>query len=267
MPVAYGLIEPRDLSLPHLPDRLIGRRIAHISDVHAWRPSHKWTRVANQLSGLRLDLVLYTGDYGHKQGHEDTAFAALKQFTDHLRPALGSFGVFGNHDNDALRQLARDLPITWLTNRVVTLDAAPLELWGIDCQQQSTDVAELLLSHEPDNDVAPHARPLRVCLSHFPHMLASAADMGCDLMFSGHTHGGHCRLPWGRAIVNCTDLPLRLTSGVLRHRNTLGAVSRGCGSGLMPPRLFAPPHVPVYTLRKGPMPGRFTDGIDNVHPW
>jgi len=67
--------------------------------------------------------------------------------------------------------------------------------------------------------------------------------------------------------VNCSSLPRHLTSGILRHRNMLMAVSRGIGSRPMVPRLFCHPHVPVYTLRKGPMLGQFTEGIDNVKRW
>lgn len=266
MPVAYGLIDPRDLSLPHLPDRLIGSRIAHITDVHAWRPSHKWTRVANQLSGLRLDLVIYTGDYACDDTDEQHAFAALRQFTEHLRPTLGSFGVYGNHDNAVVRQLTGDLPINWIGNGTVTIEEANLELIGVECDARgNNDMVDVLLSRPTTRDDA--SRKLRIGLCHYPHLLACVADMGCDLMFSGHTHGGQCRFPWGQALVNCTDMPLRYTSGILRHRNLLCAVSRGCGSGPMPPRVWAPAHVPVYTLRKGPMQGRYTDGIDNLQPW
>jgi predicted MPP superfamily phosphohydrolase len=86
-------------------------------------------------------------------------------------------------------------------------------------------------------------------------------------MFSGHTHGGQCRLPTGRALINSTDLPLRLTSGLLRHKNTICLVSRGLGEVHMPLRAFCPPQLPVYTLRVGPMHGQFTHRIENVLPW
>ncbi len=271
MPAAYGYLEPCDLTLPHLPDRLVGSRIAHISDIHAWRPSHRWTRLAHQLSGLRLDLVLFTGDYAMRYRCEDTAFSALKQLTDNLRPAIGCFGVFGNHDPAALRQMARELPVRWLANESVKLDNAPLEIFGIDNAREPVhDVLSLLMNRPDDDNAEPSTskpRPLRLCLCHYPDLLMTAADLGCDLMFSGHTHGGQCRLPTGRALVNCSALPLRHTSGILRHRRMLVGISRGCGSGPMPPRVFCPPHVPIYTLHRGPMSGKDTDGMDNIQPW
>jgi len=298
MPVAFGLIDPHDLTLPHLPDRLVGFRIAHLSDLHAWRATNNWTRLAHQLSGLRLDMVLFTGDYTHKRTREDLAVAAMKQLTDNLRPVVGCFGVFGNHDHEAMRQLATTVPITWLTNQTLRLDNLPIELLGLDSDHDPRDDAvEMIL---PPEAPAPEAPPpevstpevilpevsssslksqtstllspdntprLRLLLHHYPDSIMTAADLGVDLMFTGHTHGGHCRLPTGHTLVNCSSLPRHLTSGILRHRNMLMAVSRGIGSRPMVPRLFCHPHVPVYTLRKGPMLGQFTEGIDNVKRW
>ena len=95
----------------------------------------------------------------------------------------------------------------------------------------------------------------------------TSADLGVHLMFSGHTHGGQCRLPGGRALMNCSSLPLHLTCGMLRHQDTVCIVSRGLGETRLRLRLFCPPHVPVVTLRRGPLPGRHTNAIENVRRW
>ena len=104
-------------------------------------------------------------------------------------------------------------------------------------------------------------------LSHFPHYLPVAADLGIDILISGHTHGGQCRLPGGLALVNSSDLPLRLTSGILRHRNTVAVVSRGLREARLPLRLFCPPHLPIYTLRRGTPPGRYTNLVQIIERW
>src|SRR5690606_18514581 len=104
MPVRYGLIEPEDLPLPALPQELDGLRVAHLSDLHVsvQRPHRRrLDRLANQLTALRLDLVFLTGDYMHEPGDEAEAHAALRALTERLRPSIGVFGVFGNHDSDA----------------------------------------------------------------------------------------------------------------------------------------------------------------------
>jgi hypothetical protein len=104
-------------------------------------------------------------------------------------------------------------------------------------------------------------------LSHYPMYLPTVADMGVDLMFSGHTHGGQWRVPFAGALYNSSDLPMFLSSGILRHRRTLCVVSRGLGETWLPIRFFCPPHMPLYTLHRGPLPGQHTDRLENVQPW
>jgi len=104
-------------------------------------------------------------------------------------------------------------------------------------------------------------------LSHHPDALPTAADLGVDLMLAGHTHGGQCRLPTGRALANASRFPLAMTSGLLRHRDTLALVSRGLGETHLPMRVCCPRHVPLYTLRRRTTPGRSTPEITSVWQW
>ena len=104
-------------------------------------------------------------------------------------------------------------------------------------------------------------------LSHYPTYLPVAADLGVDVVFSGHTHGGQCRLARQVVPFNSCDLPMDLTAGLLRHRDTLCAVSRGLGETFLPLRVLCPPQLPVYTLRRGPLPGSPTQHVENVQPW
>lgn len=110
-------------------------------------------------------------------------------------------------------------------------------------------------------------RPLRLLLSHYPTMLPIASELNVDIMFSGHTHGGQWRLPWRVAPYTSCDLPSHLSAGILRHRRTLGAVARGIGETFVPLRILCPPQLPVYVLRRGPLPGEHTPHVENVRPW
>ncbi len=113
-----------------------------------------------------------------------------------------------------------------------------------------------------------YPRPaLRLLLSHYPTYLPTAADLKVDVMFSGHTHGGQLRLPFYGPLYNSSDLPLSLSSGLLRCRNTLAAVSRGLGETFLPIRCFCPPQLPVYELHHGPMPGSDSWSLQNIRPW
>lgn len=271
MPLAHGYIETAELSLPDLPPHMEGMRIAHFSDLHVVRLRNRHHRLVSQFASVRIDLALFTGDYQNFSRDPAPAFELLKRLCGQLRPRLGSFGVFGNHDTPALREACAKLPITWLENTAVQLPAAPIEVMGIssalDTGGDSVGVAVKLaeLGRKKNKDGA--GRCLRLMLSHYPTRIQTASDLGVDILFTGHTHGGQIRLPTGHAFANSSDLPLRLTAGIMRHRNTLIAVSRGIGNVGPIPRLFCPAHVPVYTLRRLPMHGKYTDEVEMVQAW
>ncbi|MCX5660547.1 MAG: metallophosphoesterase [Planctomycetota bacterium] len=280
--MASRLVHDVDLSLPELPPELNGLRIAHLTDLHIKRQRPRHQQIIDELDSLSLDLIFFTGDYMSHPGEERESERAMRKITAGLKARLGVYAVFGNHDSHDLRRTLADLPVTWLTNRSERLKGLPLELLGVDTNaaQKSDSVAlaagwqESMASAghghghthgRPHGDA--HPRPLRVLLSHLPSFMASAGDLKIDLMFSGHTHGGQCRLPGRRALVNSSDLPLKLSSGVLRHRQTLCVLSRGLGEITLPLRVFCPPHLPVETLKRGPQMGRETHHIENVRPW
>lgn len=273
MPMSRGLIHPVDLMLPHLPCELEGLKIVHLSDLHIRRARPRHRRIIAALSLLNIDLAVLTGDYIDRPGFEQVGLAIMTEVCDILKPRLGSFGVFGNHDPYGLPALFEQLPIRWLHDEAVPLPDTPLELIGFSASRSHlpdavASLENLTHPHKSHNATAkPSTQPLRVLLSHYPTYLPTAADMAVDLMFSGHTHGGQCRLPGPRPYVNSTDLPRHLTSGLLRHHNTLCAVSRGLGEAWIPFRIFCPPQIPIYTLHRGPMPGQPTDHIVNLMPW
>lgn len=289
MPVRYGLIEPTDVSLPDIPPATDRLRIAHLSDLHVTRRCpqrlrRRLERLGNQLTTLRLDLVLLTGDYMTAPGDEAAAADRLRRLCAKLRPSLGVYGVFGNHDTAELRERVGDLPVHWLHNQWARVPDHPIEILGLGMLRgEAPDSVALLLDRharraDPRGPVAPApSRPLRLMLAHTPSCITTAADMGADVMFSGHTHGGQVRLPRlipggaaaaGRALVNACDLPLRMSAGLLRHRDTLAAISRGLGEvGFPARRLFCRPHAPVYTLHRRTMPGQASPAIQVIEAW
>ena len=272
MPVAYGLIQPVNLKIPDLPQALDGFRILHITDTHMQKRSRLLGRILNQLTSIRHDMAVFTGDYMNRKGGEKGAMKSLEQICGKIRPAHGLWGVWGNHDREDLREMARRLPIRWLEDEASEVEGLPLEILGFDVKRRSgPDLVKLAINaqeklRERDQE---EERMLRVVLCHYPRHFKSAADMGADIMFSGHTHGGQVRLPGGRAIVNSSPLPLAQSAGIMRHQDMFLATSRGVGFAANPlkVRVFCPSQIPLYTLRRGPMPGKRTMGLDTIAKW
>lgn len=275
-----GLIHELELPLPGLAAAAKGLRIAHLSDLHVTRPGRlRYRRLMHALDRLEADLAVLTGDYMCERGDEAAAASVMGAVCERLRPRLGVFGVFGNHDSHELRRRLAALPVQWLTNRAVTLDDAGVQLLGFEATRYATSDAPALAAsmhhrngsgHPPrehKSPTPPQPRLLRLLLSHYPTMLPIASDLGVDVMFSGHTHGGQWRLPGRVALYTSCDLPGRLAAGVLRHRDTLAVISRGLGETWVPIRFFCRAHLPVYTLVPGELPGRRTAHVHNAIPW
>lgn len=265
-------ITPVELPVARLPAALEGLRVAHLTDLHVGRRRGRYDRIIHHMRQVRADLIFLTGDYMTWAGDEPVAMDVMAELCPHLDARLGVFGVFGNHDSTTFRRLAVSLPVRWLNDAVVRLPDLPLDVMGLESGQNWPGDSLALLraaSEAPDAGASPQgdSRRLRLLLSHYPTFLPTAADMGVDVMFSGHTHGGQCRLPLSRAIYNSTDLPMHLSAGILRHRRTLAVVSRGLGETLLPLRVFCPAHIPVYTLRSGGEPGHDEHHLVNTVPW
>ena len=272
----HNLIEVVPLSLPSLPPAARGLRIAHITDLHVSRPRPRFRALLEAVEQLEADLVFLTGDYMSDPGNEPAAMKVLRDLCERLHPRLDTFGVFGNHDTHTMRDLAQDLPVRWLNNDIERVEGDAIEILGFENERYKwPDTLKLIERMDEKGRAAeaaaprpaPVQRPLRLLLSHYPNLLPVASDLKVDLMFSGHTHGGQWRLPRRLALYTSCDLPGHLCAGILRHRDTLGIVSRGIGETFIPLRILCPPHLPLFELHDGPLPGDATDGLANVKPW
>ena len=266
-------VEPFDVPHPRLPRALDGLRILHLSDFHIRRFAHGSDRFQTLLRAVAsspADLIFLTGDYTDEPGHEHAAIDALARLSAAWpTPALGAFGIFGNHDSNAFLHAARSLAnITWLGGpgrepRWATPHPL-LRILGLDYPE---DVISALLSTPP---AAPDA--LTIALVHYPTALIPAATARIPLVFAGHTHAGQIRISSRLAPHTSSDVPAHLASGILRLEETLCCISRGVGDGFMEGlRINCPWQVPLYTLRHGPLPppprSSPPNAVTQVVPW
>lgn len=238
-------------------------RVLHISDIH-FAPSQKAkAKFLYELSQLKPDLVVNTGDnLGHSQAINPLLLA--------LEPLMEFPGVFVNGSNDysspkltnPLRYLAgpskvenreRDLDTSrmirefenagWLNlnNQTGTLSIKnqSIDFVGVDDPHLGLDKTPQIQS---ENLIAvAHAPYLRV--------LDSFANLGAKLIFAGHTHGGQLCLPGGKALITNCDLPTSQAQGVSKHKDSWLQVSGGMGANIYTPvRLFCPPSATLLTI-------------------
>ncbi|MEM8494566.1 MAG: metallophosphoesterase [Planctomycetota bacterium] len=279
------MLDPHALPLPRLPDALVGLRIAHVSDLHLHRREQDGVRrrfrtLIEELHAEHIrrpiDLLVLTGDYMNRAKDEPAALKYLAELHDRIEPAVATLGVFGNHDSDALVEACIEAAeeavgtgrrrINWLRDAAVrlTFRGTPVDVLGLDTRMSRwPDAVRLVRGMHEELPTTEHPavhgpndadRPFRLMLAHIPRVLPTAADLGVDLLLSGHTHGGQMCLPGRTPLRNSSSLPLRLTTGWQRHRDTLACVSRGLGEMTLPCRMFAPRQLPIYTLTQGQLP-------------
>jgi uncharacterized protein len=235
----------RTIRLAGLPPAWHGLTIGHLSDLHLGHPftaaNLRWA--VAQLQQEAVDLIALTGDLVQ----QPTAMTEIAGLLAPLRAPLGIYAVPGNHDYweglPALQAALADLPIEWLINRHVVLQrgAAALVLAGIDDHWDGSPDLRAAFAGAP-------ADAVRLLLAHCPDVADAAATCGAQLQLSGHTHGGHLRLP-GFGPLALPRYGWRYHDGVYDLAPLTLTVSRGIGGA--PLRLGCAPELVLLRIECG----------------
>jgi predicted MPP superfamily phosphohydrolase len=262
--LSYGrLVEPTWLELTEvrlpvadLPAAFDGLRVAHLSDLHcgAHLPPGFLDEAVDLALSRQPDLIALTGDFIHK-GYRHVEAAA--RLVGRMRAPLGVFAVLGNHDfavrnalgwrsrpglHSAMADALAGQGIRVLRNESVTLEqGGRLHLAGVDdLWSRACEPAQALAG-------LPAAEP-RVLLAHNPRTVEHLGDHRCDVVLSGHTHGGQIDWP-GLGRVTLGRKAKRYAAGLYRHGGTHLYVSRGVGFGFRF-RFGVRPEVGLVTLAR-----------------
>ena len=251
----YGLYVARrkpsivniDVPIKNLPKEFEGFRIVQFSDLHVG-PTIKRTfveTVVKQIEDLNADLIAFTGDL------VDGSVTDLSEDVspiERLKAPFGKYFITGNHEyySGVLPWLkkAKDLGFKVLIDEhdIISKDNAVLTLAGV------TDYSSkhLIKGHNSDPLKALEGAPqesIKILLAHQPLNIYKAAEAGCHLQLSGHTHGGQF-IPWNFF----TRLFQPYIAGLSKHKNTWIYVNRGTGYWGPPLRLGVKSEITVVTL-------------------
>jgi len=262
--VSYGRhIEPTWLEVNHcsipvagLPAPFANFRIVQLSDFHCSRevtPAYLHEAVA-LAQAENADLVVLTGDFVHK-GFKYVEHVA--EVLSQLSAPFGVYAVLGNHDFSVRNALgfrrykhlhrAVDTALTRHGIRVLHNETIPLErdgsvlyLAGVeDLWSRACDLDQTFTGLSPTVPC--------VTLAHNPRTVERLRGRRCDLMLSGHTHGGQIHLPkLGRPTLG--RKARRFAAGLYQYRGTYVYVNKGVGFGFRF-RYGVRPEVAVLSLQ------------------
>ena len=218
--------------------------IAQISDMHlgVGVGQRRLRQVVDILENTAPDVVVSTGDLldSPLESIED-----LARMLQSVRPPLGKYAVFGNHefyagvDNSiAFHQAAG---FTLLREQAVPVSDR-LRIAGVD-DPDGGPVRELALTDEDAVLPASRGQAFSLLLKHRPTVREKSLGR-FDLQLSGHTHGGQV-FPFNFVVYRL--FPLKAGLHELAEGSLL-FVSRGTGTWGPPMRLLSPPEVTLIRL-------------------
>ena len=218
--------------------------IAFLSDLHAGPATSRQLLelVIARMVKIQPDLILLGGDYFF--GNLDDA-EWLGGLLSQLRPRMGVFGVLGNHDYwlgcDRVVHMLETSGIRVLRNRGLRIEGASGSLWlgGVDdLWERHADPFSALAGRNPDEPC--------ILLSHNPDLVPEFRPP-CELVLSGHTHGGQVRFgPF--VLYSNSKYGARFATGWSRIGDTLLYVSRGVGNVEVALRFGAPAEITILRL-------------------
>jgi uncharacterized protein len=238
-------IRAHDVEVRGLRTEYDGLRIVQLSDLHIGPfLRERWLAARiSQVQALGPDLIVVTGDL---VDHDPALADSLAPMLRRLRARLGIWGVLGNHEfygglpgsvkvfEKAGIRLLRD---TW--EEV----ASGLVMAGVD---------DLSARRQFGVDGRPVDRALMgrpagttIFLCHSPWEVERAAQLGVDLMLSGHTHSGQI---WPFTYLVRIMYPYVV--GRFGVNGMTLIVSRGTGFWGPPMRLFRRGEITAITLRR-----------------
>ena len=151
-----------------------------------------------------------------------------------------------------MADLVAGLPVRWLRDEGVTLQhrGQSFDLVGLDCTHKP-----FLERPRLEAILAGGRERFTILLYHTPDLAPDAAELGVDLMLSGHTHGGQVRLPLFGAVFTSSLYGKAFEMGRYQLDGLTLYVTRGIGmegSGAPRVRFMCPPEIVLWELDGSP---------------
>ena len=238
-------VERHAVGLKRLPRELDGLKIVHLSDIHhsPFTGREQVERAVEVANSLQPDIIALTGDY---VSHEREYVQPCAEMLGRLRARRGVYAVLGNHDNWVDADLVTDLftlaGIRVLNNEGLRFGDRGASFWLAGVQDTMVGLEDLPLALAGSS-----ADEMKLLLAHNPVILRRAARAGCDLVLSGHTHGG--QVTWRPERSASGRVRRRILRGLGRRGETQIYVTRGLGTVVLPVRYGCLPEVSLLTLR------------------
>ena len=174
-------------------------RIVQLSDIHIndMTSSDRIQHMVDKVNQLDADFIVITGDTLDRRLQPFTEKGFDKQFQQ-FKSKYGTYIIFGNHEYLNIKEennheqdiinAFKHANMKVLKDDVVHLDNVGITFIGRD--DFSSSRYDIKRASLPDLMVFSNTNKPIILLDHQPHNLDEPANLGVDLMISGHTHAG-----------------------------------------------------------------------------
>lgn len=240
------------LEAQHLPAAFDGFTIVQLSDLHGAEFGTDNNRLIKQVSRLKPDLIALTGDYIESAEQLPVTEHLIRKLTD-IAPV---YFTSGNHDwasgsIRALKETVTDSGGIYLSNEMVEpeREGHSIILVGVEDPNSRADMIrpDALLQQV----AAEHPDKFTILLAHRNDFVSKYPDLPCDVIFTGHGHGGVIRLPFAGGLIG-TDRSFfpAYDAGLFQSGRYTMVVSRGLGDAPLIPRFLNNPEIVSVTLHR-----------------
>ncbi len=243
-------------------------RFVLLSDLHDREIGKNNCDLLDTIRKLSPDFVVFAGDMVTSYWQSSYDYTPTLDFIEALSKEYTIYYGIGNHERRFIEQPDRfpgryeeltsflaKVGVPLLHNTTSVLSEYGIVLYGFDLPlyyYRKYVTRELPLNYMNDIFGKPSTDDFSILIAHNPEHFPAFADWGCDLVLSGHIHGGIVRLPFlGGVISPQMKLFPKYDGGLFKEKETSMVLSRGIGSHTIPLRINNPAEVIEITIERG----------------
>lgn len=245
-----------------LPEEFNGLKIAHISDVHSKIFGKDNSGVIDRVIKENPDVVIMSGDIIDKREEDIEKFVSMYKKIYERYPTYYSIG---NHERKlGWKKYKKYLKMLQMCGVHVIINGSEKLIKNdkhiiINALKFRENMQPKVLTKEKEEEFISYmknklknldTKDFNILIAHDPENFKMYKQLGVDLVFSGHVHGGLIR--FGKI---CLLSPRRTffpkySYGKNTEENTTIITSAGMGKATLPIRLFNRPEIVIVTLYK-----------------
>ncbi|WP_157950075.1 metallophosphoesterase [Vallitalea okinawensis] len=227
------------ISSPKIEDPIT---VVHLSDLHGKQFGENNSRLMKNIVKENPDIIVFTGDLIDAVRNENIEESV--EFLQQVSQFAPIYYIRGNHEFNSsryqeimnkLNEVKGELYILDGDYINITLKEQKISILGLDRDKEG--VMEKFLSEDG----------YKIILDHYSENFlenANLSQLDCDLVLTGHAHGGQWRLPIiGGVYSPGQGINPKYYQGMFEANGSTQIISRGLGNSIFPLRLFNRPEV------------------------